>query len=105
VPEMEETFPPFWQFLQELATFDCTCRTLTAKSANASNKKCNSLSAMQRIPVRTYTISSRTLPNTNPRRKTSTKNRLRKMGKGARGKSQARRGISGHTVSMENLSF
>jgi hypothetical protein len=27
VPEMKETFPPFWQFLQELAKFDCTCRT------------------------------------------------------------------------------
>jgi hypothetical protein len=27
VPEMKETFPPFWQFLQNLAKFDCTCRT------------------------------------------------------------------------------
>jgi hypothetical protein len=54
---MKETFPPFWQFLRELAKFDCTCRTgrggpLTAKSANAPNKKCNSLPAMQRIPAR-----------------------------------------------------
>jgi len=27
VPEMKEAFPPFWQFLQNLATLDCTCRT------------------------------------------------------------------------------
>jgi len=27
VPEMKETFPPFWRFLQELAKFVCTCRT------------------------------------------------------------------------------
>jgi len=27
VPEMKEAFPPFWQFLQKLAEFDCTCRT------------------------------------------------------------------------------
>ena len=27
VPEMKEIFPPFWRFLQELAKFDCTCRT------------------------------------------------------------------------------
>jgi len=27
VPEMKEIFPSFWQFLQELAKFDCTCRT------------------------------------------------------------------------------
>jgi len=26
-PEMKEIFPPFWQFLQRLATFDCACRT------------------------------------------------------------------------------
>ncbi|MCK4424536.1 DUF3795 domain-containing protein [Candidatus Bathyarchaeota archaeon] len=26
-PEMKDTFPPFWQFLQKLATLDCTCRT------------------------------------------------------------------------------
>jgi len=26
VPEMKNTFPPFWWFLQELTTFDCTCR-------------------------------------------------------------------------------
>ena len=27
VPEMKEAFPSFWQFLQKLATFECTCRT------------------------------------------------------------------------------
>jgi hypothetical protein len=27
VPEMKEIFPPFWQFLQNLAKLDCTCRT------------------------------------------------------------------------------
>ena len=26
-PEMKDAFPPFWQFLQNLATLDCTCRT------------------------------------------------------------------------------
>lgn len=27
VPELKDTFPPFWQFLQKLAEKDCTCRT------------------------------------------------------------------------------
>jgi len=27
VPAMKEVFPTFWQFLQELTKFDCTCRT------------------------------------------------------------------------------
>lgn len=27
VPEMKKTFQPFWQFLQKLAAFDCTCRS------------------------------------------------------------------------------
>jgi len=27
MPEMKEVFPPFWNFLQKLATFDCSCRT------------------------------------------------------------------------------
>jgi len=27
VPKMKETFPPFWRLLNELAQFDCTCRT------------------------------------------------------------------------------
>jgi len=27
VPEMKNTFPTFWQFLQKLADLDCTCRT------------------------------------------------------------------------------
>ncbi|MBO3809072.1 MAG: DUF3795 domain-containing protein [Candidatus Brockarchaeota archaeon] len=27
VPEMRETFPVFWQFLQSLAKMDCACRT------------------------------------------------------------------------------
>jgi len=27
IPEMKEHFPPFWNFLQKLATFDCSCRT------------------------------------------------------------------------------
>ncbi len=26
VPEMKDTFPPFWQFLQNLASFECSCR-------------------------------------------------------------------------------
>jgi len=26
VPEMRETFPVFWQFLQKLAEMDCSCR-------------------------------------------------------------------------------
>ena len=26
-PDLKDTFPPFWQFLQNLATLDCTCRT------------------------------------------------------------------------------
>jgi hypothetical protein len=26
VPEMKDAFPPFWQFLQNLITSDCTCR-------------------------------------------------------------------------------
>ena len=26
-PELKETFPPFWQFLQKLIDNDCTCRT------------------------------------------------------------------------------
>jgi len=27
VPEMKETFPVFWKFLQNLAKMNCTCRT------------------------------------------------------------------------------
>lgn len=27
ISEMKTAFPPFWQFLQSLATFDCSCRT------------------------------------------------------------------------------
>ena len=27
VPDMKTTLPVFWQFLQKLATRDCTCRT------------------------------------------------------------------------------
>jgi hypothetical protein len=27
IPEMKDVFPPFWQFLQNLAELDCTCRT------------------------------------------------------------------------------
>jgi len=27
VPEMKDSFPPFWRFLQNLAILDCTCRT------------------------------------------------------------------------------
>ena len=27
IPEMKDTFPPFWQFLQKLVDLDCTCRT------------------------------------------------------------------------------
>jgi len=27
IPEMKNTFPPFWQFLQKLVNLDCTCRT------------------------------------------------------------------------------
>jgi hypothetical protein len=26
-PDLKDTFPQFWQFLQNLATLDCTCRT------------------------------------------------------------------------------
>jgi len=27
VPDLKETFPPFWQLLQKLVDLDCTCRT------------------------------------------------------------------------------
>jgi len=27
VPDLKDTFPPFWQFLQKLTEIDCTCRT------------------------------------------------------------------------------
>jgi hypothetical protein len=27
IPEMKNTFPTFWQFLQKLVDLDCTCRT------------------------------------------------------------------------------
>lgn len=27
VPNLKDTFPPFWQFLQQLTELDCTCRS------------------------------------------------------------------------------
>ncbi len=40
VPEMKETFPPFWQFLQELAKFDCTCRTGRGGTPDCKIRQC-----------------------------------------------------------------
>jgi hypothetical protein len=43
VPDLKDTFPPFWQFLQKLAEIDAHAEQKedhqSAKSANAPNKK------------------------------------------------------------------
>jgi len=40
VPEMKEAFRPFRQFLQKLATFDCTCRIGQGGPADCKIRNC-----------------------------------------------------------------
>ncbi|MDH7509246.1 MAG: DUF3795 domain-containing protein [Methanomassiliicoccales archaeon] len=39
-PEMRESFPPFWNFLQKLASFDCSCRRDFGGPPDCPIRKC-----------------------------------------------------------------
>lgn len=66
-------------------------------------KENHSLPTVQGISMPAYSRLSRTLPNSHPRWKTPTKNRLRKVDKRTGTKSKTRFRLRRHTLPMENI--
>jgi len=40
VPDLKETFPPFWRFLQDLSKFDCSCRSGAGGPPDCKIREC-----------------------------------------------------------------
>jgi hypothetical protein len=104
VPTFKETFPPFWQFLKQLAASDCTCKSGKGGPPDckirecAKKKKIATCPTCKEYPCEPNRKLLRMLPATDQRRKTHAKTKHRKMDRRTGTKSKTRLRLRRHTL-------